>query len=110
MGGNWHSLWQRVCDGVGVPAGVANEWLQKIQTRYDTEPQRFFHNSGLLELKCDGIALLDDGKGTAVPNQIILAFVFQYFHFDVKSDCSEKNAEAFAEFVNAAGIDGNVSI
>lgn len=95
-------LWQEYCQKIGVPVALTEKWFQTIQNKYDTEPQRAFHKSNVLELKSDFI--LSNAKQINTSVHLTFAIFFQYFHFDVKSDCCEKNCDEFKKFFNEAGL------
>lgn len=105
MSNSFQSVWHRTCDSLGIVRPIADEWLDKIQTKYNSESQRIYHNFGLLQFKCDFIESL---KQISISNAVVLAIAFQYYNFDVKSDCSEQNLHVFKEFVNAADLSDNV--
>lgn len=109
MSKKFPTLWHRVCDNLNISRSIADEWLENIQTRYDGEAQRFFHNSDLLELKSDFILTDDVGKTIDYSNGILIAIPFQYYHFDAKSDCCDESLSAFKEFADASGLMENVS-
>lgn len=99
MSGKFPEIWHRVCANRNITKSVAEQWLNTIQMKYNSESQRFFHNSELLEMKSDFILT----NQTNFSDALILAMAFQYFNFDV-CDCSIDNFNALNEFAVASGI------
>lgn len=97
-------LWFEVCGKQKIPQETAKRWLDTIETKYNRESHRFYHNANILNQKCDFIRSLDS-SAIGIPDYLIFAIVFQYFHYDTKSECSEKNRNVFREFCTEAGID-----
>lgn len=98
-------LWNRTCENCKIPASVADRWLNRILQKYDTEIQRNYHNSQILRTKCELIlemVALDRIKSV---DALVLAIFFQYYEFDVKSNCSDKNCDAFRQFCDEANVD-----
>lgn len=96
-------FWLKACENRKIPLEIAKRWLQTIQTKYNTEPHRFYHNVNILEKKCDFLFSL----GASVPiysDYLIFAIFFQYFQFDLKSESGDDNCKAFQEFYNATGV------
>lgn len=102
MPNNFQQLWHRVCESCAIPRPIAEQWLANIQNRYNGEALRLFHNFDLLELKSDFI--LTNQSDVAVSDAVVLSVAFQYYHFDVKCDCSVDNLNALNEFAEATGI------
>lgn len=98
-------LWNRACENCKIPSSVAEHWLNRILQKYDTEIQRSYHNSQILRTKSELIHelhALNQIKSIAV---LVFAIFFQYYEFDVKSNCSDINCEAFRMFCNEANVD-----
>lgn len=102
----FEKLWFQSCESEKIPTETANAWLHKIQTKYSTESHRFYHNLNVLHRKCD--FLLSIESTVQYSDYLVFAIAFQYYHFDLNTDCIELNMTAFREFYNSAGID-NVS-
>jgi hypothetical protein len=97
-------LFKSVCvSKLNVSESIVNEWCEKIENQYG---DRKYHNLEMLARKMAviGAEFPEDDESCS----LVLASVFQYFHFDVKVDKVEENCEEFKRFVAAAGID-NVS-
>lgn len=99
-------FWFQSCENQKISHEIANSWLQTIQTKYNTESHRIYHNLNVLTKKCD--FLHSFGESLNHSDYLVYAIVFQYYHFDLKSDYSEKNCTAFREFCAEARVD-NVS-
>ena len=80
---------------------IASEWISRIMEMY-SEKNRYYHNVEMLEKKMELIEELS--VSNELRNSLALASVFQYFHFDGKSDHKEENCEEFRLFVDQAGI------
>lgn len=103
---SFEKLWYQSNENQKIPPDIAKRWLNLIQTKYNTEPHRIYHNLNVLNKKCE--FLLSIESSIQLSDCLIFALVFQYYHFDLKSDCSERNCTAFREFITEAAID-NVS-
>lgn len=101
---NFEKYWLQSCENQKVPPEVANRWLQCIQTKYNTESNRVYHNFTVLIKKCDFLDSLATIGLANFSDYLIFAIAFQYYHFDLKSDCSESNCIAFHELCNEAAI------
>lgn len=99
-------LWFQSCENQKIPTEIAKTWLTQIQTKYTTETHRFYHNLNVLNKKCD--FLLSIGSAVEFSDYLVFAIIFQYYNFDLKTDCIEINCTTFREFLNAADTD-NVS-
>lgn len=99
-------LWYQSCENQKIPSETAKTWLSKIQTKYNTESHRIYHNLNVLNKKCD--FLLSLGSSVQFSDYLIFAIVFQYYQFEMNTDCCALNCTAFHEFYNASGVD-NVS-
>lgn len=97
-------LWNRACEKCKIPSAVANYWLNRILQKYDTESQRCYHNSQILRSKSELIAELDATTPLESIDILVFAMFFQYFEFDVKSNCCEKNCDAFRQFCDEANV------
>lgn len=103
---SFEKRWIESCQNQKIPPNIANKWLQTIQTKYNTESHRIYHNFTVLsnKSKClHSIAAIAN-----VSDYLIFALAFQYYHFDLKINCTEQNCQAFREFYNESGVD-NVS-
>lgn len=99
-------LWFKSCENQKIPLESAELWLNKIQTKYNTEAHRIYHNLNILNKKCD--FLLSFGSSVEFSDYLVFAIVFQYYNFDLKTDSLELNCTAFRDFCNKSGVD-NVS-
>lgn len=99
--------WTKACVHCKIPHDIAERWLNVIRTKYNTESHRFYHNSNILNEKCKFLLSLD--SSVQFSDYLIFALAFQYYHFDLKSDCCELNCTAFRQFFEETGID-DVSI
>lgn len=106
----FETVWHRTCDNLEIDQSIVNEWLAKIRCKYESELQRVYHNYDLLQFKANFILSNETGRALNVSNAVILAMAFQYFNFDVKSDCNEQNLNVFKEFAKAALLDDKVCI
>lgn len=102
-------VWARACRNCGIEETVCNRWLEKILAKYDSEPERIYHNSQILRSKCEQILELDAENQIPLSNSLAFAVFFQYYHFNVKSDCGDQNRDAFRSFCSEACL-GDVSI
>lgn len=103
-----HELWSKACDNEKINREISKRWLDTVETKYNTESHRFYHNANILYKKCDFLQSINS-TSVKISDYLIFATVFQYFHFDLKSECSEKNRDTFRQFYKEAGID-DVSI
>lgn len=91
-------IWLSTCNKLNVSDDIATRWLSKLQSKMSTETTRFYHNwNELLERKAK---FLSD-----INQYVIIAVYFQYYEFDVKRNCVEKNCETFLEFCKDAHIE-----
>lgn len=94
-------IWLRACQNLQIPDNVAQIWFVRIRDKLSNSSGRFYHNwKELLIKKKDYL--------TDVNANIVLAIFFQYYEFDGKRNCVEKNCLAFEEFCTEAGF-ANVS-
>lgn len=84
---------------------MADHWLNRILRKYDTESQRSYHNSQILRTKCELILELDALQHVKSIDSLVFAIFFQYYEFDVKSNCSDKNCDAFRQFCKEANVE-----
>lgn len=99
---NFEKYWLKSCDNQKIPPEIAKNWLKSIQTKYNTEPNRIYHNFNVLLKKCDFLDSLNAVGLVDFSDYLIFAIAFQYYHFDLKTDCSESNCNGFREFCNEA--------
>jgi predicted metal-dependent HD superfamily phosphohydrolase len=84
-----------------VPSETSSRWMADIKRQY-SEEKRYFHNVQMLEKK---LQLIEEFAGDeSFRNALILATLFQYFHYDVKCDQKKENCESFKVFVDQTGI------
>jgi hypothetical protein len=94
-------LFISICDSFNVPPERSSEWLANIKRQYSNE-NRHFHNVEMLEKK---IELINEIAGDeCYRNALIFAAIFQYFHYDIKSDLKRDNCDEFKLFIDQAGI------
>lgn len=99
---SFEKYWIKSCDNQKILPEIAKNWLKSIQTKYNTESNRIYHNFNVLTKKCD---FLDSLKGLVnFSDYLIFAIAFQYYHFDLKTDCNELNCTGFRKFCNEAAI------
>lgn len=98
---SFEKFWLKSCDKQKIPPEIAKNWLKTIQTKYNTESNRIYHNFNVLTKKCD---FLESLNTISFSDYLIMAIAFQYYHFDLKMDCSESNCSGFREFCNAAAV------
>lgn len=104
---NFDQFWFQSCENQNISHDSAAKWLNSIQTKYNTESHRIYHNLNVLTKKFDFLNSI--GSSVNYSDSLIFAIVFQYYNFDLKSsDCSEQNCTAFREFCCDAHFD-NVS-
>lgn len=97
-------LWHKTCENCKISKSIADQWLNTIYNKYNTEPQRTYHNSKILCKKCEFLSTLSDLKQIEIKNYLVFAIFFQYFYFDVKSDSCKTNCDAFRLFYSEANI------
>lgn len=68
-----------------------------------SQENRFYHNVEMLDKKMELIEELS-ASNEGLRNSLALASVFQYFHFDGKTDHKDENCDEFRLFVDQAGI------
>lgn len=100
-------LWCQSTENQNIAPDIAKRWLHLIQTKYNSETHRIYHNLNVLTKKCE--FLLSIGSSIKYSDYVVFAIVFQYYHFDLKTDCCEKNCTAFREFIIETGVE-NVSV
>lgn len=98
-------LWNRTCENCKIPPSIAEHWLNRIRQKYDTESERSYHNSQILRTKSKLILELDALNQVKSIAALVFAIFFQYYEFDVKSNCSDINCNAFRLFCNEANVD-----
>lgn len=98
---NIMELFISICDNYKIPAETSSAWLDNIKQHYSAE-KRHFHNIELIEKKLNLVREIigDDGSKDA----LVLAIIFQYFHYDVKRDLKKENCDEFRLFIDQAGI------
>lgn len=94
--------WLKACENCKIPKNVADQWLKSIQQKYNSESHRIYHNRNILEMKFGFLSSL--GSTITISDYLIFAIVFQYFHFDLKSESNVANCEAFEHFYNESGV------
>lgn len=82
-----------------IPDDVINDWKEKIEKQYQ---DRHYHNLNMIEKKMEVIREFTDDE--VLSCALILASIFQYYHFDAKDDIVSDNCEEFKMFVEQAGI------
>lgn len=98
-------LWNRMCEKRKISPSIAHHWLNRILQKYDTESHRSYHTSQILRTKCELIHELDALNQIKSIDSLAFAIFFQYYEFDVKSNCSDKNGDAFRQFYTEANVD-----
>lgn len=94
-------LFTSICDKYKVQSERSSEWLSNLKAQYSSE-NRHFHNVQMLEMK---LALIVDFAGDEVfKDALILAALFQYYHYDVKRDLKKENCDGFKLFIDQTGI------
>lgn len=84
---------------------IANEWTSKIERQY-LKPNRYYHNISMLDKK---MALIGEVvESESLKSALILASIFQYYHFDAKVDRREENCDELKLFADQAGLDVSV--
>lgn len=94
-------LFISICDGREISPETSRKWLDKITQQYLSE-NRHFHNVALIEKKFNLIKEIAGHE--KFMDALVLATLFQYFHYDVKSDLKKENCDEFRLFVNETGI------
>lgn len=89
-----------VCKSLNISENIANEWKSKVEAQYLDE-NRFYHNISMLDKKME---LIGDIESESLRDSLILASIFQYFHFDAKRDHGEENCNEFRLFADEAGV------
>lgn len=98
---NFEQIWFQSCENQQISHDIANKWLKSIQTKYNTESHRIYHNFNVLVKKLDFLKSIESLVDYS--DFLIFAIVFQYYNFDVQnSDSREKNQIAFREFCDEA--------
>jgi predicted metal-dependent HD superfamily phosphohydrolase len=90
-----------ICDERKISSKTSREWLDKITQEYSGE-NRHFHNVALIEKKLSLIKEIIDQD--ELMDALVLATLFQYFHYDVKNDLKKENCDEFKLFINQTGI------
>lgn len=98
-------LWNQACENCKIPSYIAEHWLNRILQKYDTESQRSYHNSQILRTKSELILELNALNQVKSIAALVFAIFFQYYEFDVKSNCSDINCNAFRLFCNESNVD-----
>lgn len=90
-----------ICELLDVPIEHSSEWLENIRNQYSGE-KRHFHNVQMVEKK---FQLIDEfASKESFKSALILATLFQYFHYDVKQDLKKENCDEFKRFIKQTGI------
>lgn len=103
----FEKVWHESCENQKIPPETAKTWWNNIQTKYNTESHRIYHNLNILNRKFE--FLLSLGSSVHFDDYLVFAIAFQYYQFDLNTDCSASNCTAFREFYTASGVD-NVSV
>lgn len=98
-------LWSSVCRSCNVDECIASKWFDNVISKYDSEPDRVYHNSRILRSKCAEIHELDASKRIPISNALVFAIFFQYYHFNVQSSSADLNCQAFLSFCAEANLD-----
>lgn len=101
---SFEKYWLQSCDNQKIPPEIAKKWLKSIQTKYNTESNRIYHNFNVLIKKCDFFDSLEKIGLVNCSDYLVFAIAFQYYHFDLKTNCNELNCIAFRELCNEAAI------
>lgn len=96
--------WDTVCQKIGVPISVATIWYEKLAANYN-QNTRHYHNEQVLKqkfiiLKQNVISNSDNNDDIMLRSHVIFAIFFQYYHYDVKRNCSTENCQEFRNFYN----------
>lgn len=94
-------LFLSICETYNVSATTSSEWMENIRRQYSGE-KRYFHNVQMLEKKFD--LIMELAQDESFKNALILATLFQYYHYDVKRDLKNENCDEFKLFVDQSGI------
>lgn len=94
-------LFLSICEKNNVESDTSSHWMDKIKKQY-SEEKRYFHNVQMLEKKLNLIE--EFAHDAPFKHALVLATLFQYFHYDVKSDLKKENCDEFKLFVEIAGI------
>lgn len=92
-----NSLWE--C--YKISSETSGQLVEDIKRQY-SEEKRYFHNVQMLEKKINLIQ--EFAANEPFKNALILATLFQYYHYDVKRDLKQKNCDQFKLFVDQTGI------
>ncbi|XP_055836812.1 uncharacterized protein LOC129905365 [Episyrphus balteatus] len=93
-------IWMNACRKLEISDDIARTWYEKIRRKMVQGSGRFYHNwDELLLRKKDYLDEMSSPSAT-----ILFAVFFQYYEFDGKRNCVEKNCEAFQEFCSEAGL------
>ena len=94
-------LFLSICGTYNVSPTTSSKWMENIKRQYSGE-KRYFHNVQMLEKKFELIE--EFAKDEPFKNALILATLFQYYHYDVKRDLKKENCDEFKLFVDQSGI------
>ncbi|XP_055916069.1 uncharacterized protein LOC129948943 [Eupeodes corollae] len=93
-------IWMNACRKLEISDDIARTWYEKIRRKMVQGSGRYYHNwEELLLRKQEYLGEIGSSSST-----IVFAVFFQYFEFDGKRNCVEKNCEAFEEFCSDAGL------
>lgn len=93
-------IWMNACRKVEISDDIAHTWYEKIRLKMVQGSGRLYHNwDELLLRKKDYL-----GEISSTSSTLVFAVFFQYFEFDGKRNCVEKNCQAFDEFCVDAGL------
>lgn len=84
-----------------ISENLSIEWKNKVELQYSNE-NRYYHNVVMLERKMELIG--DMIENESLRNSLILASIFQYYHFDAKRNRRDENCDEFRLFVNEAEV------
>lgn len=94
-------LFFSVCESLNVDSQTSSEWSDRIKREYSQET-RHFHNLQMLERK---FGLIEEfAMDEPFKSALVLATLFQYFHYDTKSDLKSENCEEFKRFCEQAAV------
>lgn len=93
-------LFTSICEKYKVDSETSSKWLTAIERQYSSD-NRHFHNIELIEKKLN---LVREIAGDGANDALVIAIIFQYFHYDVKSDLKKENCDEFRRFIDQAGI------
>lgn len=94
-------LFQTICESYNISSATSSEWMKNIKAQYSGE-KRYFHNVQMLEKKFELIK--EFAQDERLQNALILATLFQYYHYDVKHDLKKENCDEFKLFIDQSGI------